>query len=125
MSFVFLCVDDGPSKKVIIAYLIEKGIPFIDAGMGVHIVEDQLVGIVRTTTCLPGKSDHVGKRISFVEGENDYAKNIQIAELNALNAAMAVIKWKKWSGIYQDLEQERNSTYSINVNMLQSEDHET
>ena len=34
----------------------------------------------------------------------DYERNIQIADLNALTASMAVIRWKKFSGFYQDLE---------------------
>jgi len=126
MSFVFLSIDNGPSKKIIVTYLIENGIPFVDVGMGLQIIEDQIIGILRATSGFPGKTNHIGRRISFGEAENnDYMKNIQISELNALNAAMAVIKWKKWSGIYQDLELENNSTYSLNVNMLQSEDHET
>ena len=36
--------------------------------------------------------------------DDEYATNIQIADLNALNALMAVIKWKKLSGFYQDLK---------------------
>ena len=59
------------------------------------------------------------------EAENEYNTNIQIADLNALNATLAVIKWKKLFGFYQDFEQEHHSTYSINVNMLLSEDRET
>jgi hypothetical protein len=36
--------------------------------------------------------------------EDDHGTNIQIAELNALNAVFAVIKWKKECGFYADLE---------------------
>ena len=34
-------------------------------------------------------------------GDDDYNRNIQIADLNALNAAFAVIKWKKLFGFYR------------------------
>lgn len=62
---------------------------------------------------------HVPERIPFDEGPADeYRTNIQIAELNMLNAAFAVIKWKKLWGIYDDLEKEHHSTYTIDVNML-------
>jgi hypothetical protein len=54
--------------------------------------------------------------------ENDYSHNIQIAELNALNAALAVIKWKKLCGFYQDLEREHCSVYTINGNHIANED---
>ena len=49
-------------------------------------------------------------------------RNIQTADLNALNAAMAVIKWKKLFGFYADLEREFNSTYGVNGNLLVNED---
>jgi len=49
---------------------------------------------------------------------NEYATNIQIADLNALNAILAVIKWKKLSKFYQDLIEEHQTTYSINVSQL-------
>lgn len=32
--------------------------------------------------------------------DDPYTENIQIAELNALNAAIAVLWWKKWAGVY-------------------------
>ena len=40
--------------------------------------------------------------------EGEYERNAQLAELNALNAALAVIKWKKIRGVYNDLERELN-----------------
>jgi hypothetical protein len=51
-----------------------------------------------------------------------YERNIQIAELNALCAVIAIIKWKKYCGFYQDLEGEHDSTYSTNIHLLTGED---
>ncbi|MGO9047784.1 MAG: hypothetical protein ACLQFW_13010 [Xanthobacteraceae bacterium] len=63
------------------------------------------------------------ERISFVGDDNDlYAQNIQIADLNALNAALAVVKWKKLCGFYADLRKEHFSTYTIDGNALTNED---
>ena len=88
-----------------------------------------LEGIVRVTTSTVEQRTHVHRksRISFDEPEldEDYQTNIQIAELNALNAALAVIKWKKLLGFYHDAGREHNSTYTTSVNMLLSDDHET
>jgi hypothetical protein len=56
------------------------------------------------------------------DADNEYDKNIQIADLNSLNAALAVIKWKKLHGFYADQENEFFSTYTIDCNMLTSED---
>jgi hypothetical protein len=126
MSFVFLALDKGGPKRLIIQKLEAFGVPFIDVGMGVHLVEDSLLGVLRITTSTAAKREHVREkhRISFGEGDgnDDYDRNIQIADLNALNAALAVIKWKKLCGFYQDYDREHYSTYTIDGNMLTNED---
>ncbi len=125
MDFVFLCLDKGEVKRIIVDYLLAKRIPFIDVGLGVLLVDDSLIGQARITTGTANKSDHLNERISFSDalGDNDYSTNIQIADLNALNAAFAVIKWKKISNFYQDLGGEFNTVYSINDGILINEDH--
>ena len=123
LSYVFICIDNSNAKSLIISSLKNFGVSFIDTGIGVNIAEDNLVGILRVTAGTPLKYDHIPNRISLETIEvNDYASNIQIADLNALNALMAVIKWKKLSGFYQDLKQEFNSTYTINTSQLINED---
>lgn len=125
MSHVFICIDNDSSRKTIVEYLLKQGISFIDVGMGVNIVGDKLIGIVRTTSASSVKNDHVAKRLPLSENneaENEYSTNIQIADLNALNAVFAVIKWKKMNDFYQDLVQEFHSTYSINDSDLLNEE---
>lgn len=123
MSFVFICIDNDVSRKLIIQFLLKNNIPFIDVGLGVNAVDDTLIGTVRVTTGTHEKNNHLVDRIPFVdEDNNDYNTNIQIAELNCLNAVLAVIKWKKLCGFYQDLREEHHSTYSINVNLLTSDE---
>lgn len=123
MSFVFLCIDRDSVKKEIIEYLLAQNIPFIDVGLGVNVVDDSLIGSIRVTAGTQAKKDHLFQRISCGDDlENEYASNIQIAELNSLNAVLAVIKWKKLFGFYQDLKQEHNSTYSINVSQLTNDE---
>ena len=126
MDFVFLCVDQGDVKRPIIEKLEELGIPFIDVGMGIELVDDQLQGIVRVTTSTAEKREHVRdkKRIGLSGGDADgaYSQNIQIAELNALNAALAVIKWKKLFGFYRDLDREHFCTYTLDGNLIINED---
>lgn len=123
MDFVFLCLDRGGDKRLIIERLVEWDISFIEVGMGVMLDGDHLRGDVRVTTSTPQKHDHLESRISFAEGaENDYSRNIQIAELNALNAALAVIKWKKLSGYYQDVMREHCAVYMIGANSIANDD---
>lgn len=123
-DFVFVSIDKGGVKKLIFDFLRQHNIPFIDVGIGLEIVNEQLIGIVRTTTSTELQHEHVKDKVSFSDGQDDaYSTNIQIAELNALNATIAVIKWKKLAGIYQDLNQEHHSTYSLNVDLLASDNH--
>jgi hypothetical protein len=94
--------------------------------MGVYETDGQLSGLVRVTTSTPARRKHVHdhQRIPAADGvgPNDYQRNIQIADLNALNATLAVIKWKKLCGFYLDLEQEFHSVYQIDGNVLTNED---
>ncbi len=126
LNFAFLCLDKNEVKRPIVEYLEQCGTPFIDVGIDVIALDDLqvLIGDIRVTTSTPSQRDHFRRRVSFADGEDggEYDRNIQIAELNALNAALAVVKWKKLMGFYQDLEKEHHSTYSLNVNMLRGED---
>lgn len=124
MNFVFLSLDRGADRQLVVERLERWGISFIDVGMGVNFKGDTLRGSVKVTASTPAKRDHVRKRVTFSndEVENDYSKNIQIAELNALNAALAVIKWKKLCGVYLDLEREHCSVYTIDGNIIANED---
>lgn len=125
LTFVFLCLDSGDHKKDIVAALESNGTSFIDVGMGLQLVEESLFGVLRVTTSTAAKREQVHglNRIPFASvGSNEYSRNIQIADLNALNAALAVIKWKKLRGFYGDLEREHFCTYTIDGNVLINED---
>jgi hypothetical protein len=123
LSYIFICVDNNAARGIIISQLQKLGITFIDAGLGVNIADNNLVGTLRVTVGTLTKNDHIPSRIGTVAiDDNEYASNIQIADLNALNALMAVIKWKKMIGFYQDLKGEYNSTYTINTGQLINED---
>lgn len=130
LNFVFICIDKGSIKKSIIDYLAANKISFIDVGMGIELAPDNsLIGMIRTTTSKNGEIDHIysNGRISFADGdeEDEYSQNIQIAELNALNASLAVIKWKKLCGFYHDAEQEKHSLFSIDDNTIMNEDYDS
>ncbi|HUZ71299.1 MAG TPA: ThiF family adenylyltransferase [Candidatus Saccharimonadales bacterium] len=126
MTFVFLALDRGTPKRAIIERLEELGIPFIDVGMDIFRADGALEGVLRVTTSTPSQRDHVREkhRISLADrnDNDDYAQNIQIVELNAFNAAMAVIKWKKLIGYYHDAEHEQHSMYTLESNHLLNED---
>jgi predicted ThiF/HesA family dinucleotide-utilizing enzyme len=124
LSYVFVCVDSNSARSMIISNLKKFGVTFIDVGLGVNVVDENLIGQLRVTVGTPDKYDHIPKRIGSDSMEdNEYATNIQIADLNAMNALMAVVKWKKLCGFYQDLNQEHNSIFTINTGQLIHEDN--
>lgn len=124
MDFVFICIDRGETKKLIVEKLETDGVPFVDVGMGIEIADDRLVGIVRVTASTPEKRDHFRRHVSFADIDYDdvYAKNIQIADMNALNATLAVIKWKKLFGFYADFDNEHSCNYTIDGNIITNTD---
>jgi len=124
-EFAFLAIDDGPAKKVIIAHLEAVGIDFIDVGMGIYETGGSLGGLVRTTLSRndPQSRADARSRISFGDDStNEYTQNIQIADLNALNAALAVIRFKKHLGFFLDLDVTDTSVYMLDSNVVANED---
>ena len=103
VTFAFVSVDKGSSRKRIIDLLIAKNIPFIDVGMGLKRHGGPISGTVRTTY-FPRDIGQIVRSKCYVP-ETDppddvYKSNIQIAELNALNAALAVLRFKQIRGFY-------------------------
>lgn len=122
LDFVFLCMDTGEHKRVIINTLMEYNIAFIDTGIDISEHNRELLGTARTTSVCFGDTvsdmdvQVVEENISFepVTDADLYRSNIQTAELNAFCALMAVIKWKKHCGFYQDLCPYQNRVYNTN-----------
>ncbi|MCB2178828.1 ThiF family adenylyltransferase [bacterium] len=126
MDFVFIAIDDNPSRKIIVDFLMENQIPFIDVGIGIYSKEDKLGGIVRVTTGDIEMMDMAYRNLPFNASDennenNEYNQNIQVADLNALNASLAVIRWKKLFGFYHDFESEYKSNYTIDGNIINNE----
>ena len=122
---VFLCIDGGPIKRSILNVCEQHERLCIDTGMGLYRVGERLAGILRTTTSAPGHREHARdqSRIDMAGGgPGEYERNIQMAELNALNAALAVIRWKKIRGIYQDIAQEGDCGYVLDGNRIINRD---
>jgi hypothetical protein len=112
VTFAFVCVDKGSARATIVNLLIRLQIPFIDVGLGLNRKPDGLTGLVRTTF-FPVEKAAPMRDSGLVELQDQpddvYHSNIQISELNALNAAVAVIKYKQLRGFYgQTLPEEHN-----------------
>ncbi|KQY55803.1 hypothetical protein ASD11_14970 [Aeromicrobium sp. Root495] len=125
MSMVFVAVDDGQARREICTGLEQLGVSFIDVGMGLYEADSSLGGQVRVTTSIEASRDLARDRLPFGDRDpnNEYRSNIQIADLNCLAATLAVIKWKKLVGFYQDTDAETNALYAVGGNCLINEDH--
>lgn len=117
VTFAFVCVDKGSARAEVFQMLIERGVPFIDVGMGPALSKQgPIKGMLRTTYYPPGKAAELlasGHAEIRDAPEDVYRTNIQLAELNALNASIAVIRFKQLRGFYVDDVQGNNFLFDI------------
>lgn len=117
-DFVFVCVDGGQSRRMLFDHLVAQSIPFVDVGMNLQLIAGtgKLLGTCRCTMCTPKQSAHFEKYVPLADDSEEaiYRQNIQIADMNAINAQLAVMKWKQYFGFYQDDFGAFNITFSVN-----------
>jgi hypothetical protein len=121
VTFAFVCVDTGPSRAAIVDLLMRLSIPFIDVGLGVRRQHGVLNGMLRTTYFPADESCDV-KSQGWVdlsaEPDDEYKVNIQIAELNALNACLAVVRFKQVRGCYATEEPWYHAIFEIDSHKI-------
>lgn len=113
LDFVFVAVDDNETRGWLLAALDRMRMPFVDVGMGIENTDGKLLGIVRTNFCEKLNSSAAQRGEPGLPDVGEYERNVQIVELNA---ALAVIRWKKHREFYPDLGNESRSTYTIDGN---------
>jgi hypothetical protein len=119
-DFVFVSVDDGPSRREVVDWLSAKGIAFVDCGMGLNRSAVGLSGFVRITgTDRKAFEENVNTVHLPAENAKDdeYRKHPQITELNALNALMAVIRFKQHFKLLDRIDDA--SSYIFDTAMLE------
>jgi hypothetical protein len=119
-TFVFLAAADGDARPEIMRWLRERGVPFIDVGMSFREGNGGLTGMAKVMAYLPGDQTPLPTKPAILPGEDDYSSNIQVAELNALNAVLAVIRWKRYLGFYVTHEQSTLTVYKLFLNELRN-----
>jgi hypothetical protein len=106
IDFAFLCVDRADSRLECATLLRARHIPFIDVGLGLENSGSGLKGMIRSTLVNEASNDTVVANKSLpskdIDADDAYRKIVQIAELNALNACLAIIRFKKLYGFYGD-----------------------
>ena len=80
----------------------------------------KLIGTCRVTLSTSAQGGHLTKYVPMDEAEEDvlYRQNIQVADMNAMNAQIAVMKWKQHFGFYADDFHSHNMTFSVNSTSL-------
>ncbi|MEJ2066130.1 MAG: ThiF family adenylyltransferase [Reinekea sp.] len=105
VTFAFVNVDKGSSRAGIFDLLLSMGIPFIDVGMGLNRKHKAINGMLRMTyySAEDGQAQRENNLAPLTDNPGDlYKTNIQISELNAFNACLAIIKFKKLRRFYSD-----------------------
>jgi hypothetical protein len=105
VTFAFVCVDKGSSRAGIFELLFAKRIPFIDVGLGLNRKHGPLCGMLRVTYYPSDLAQKVKKKaLSELSDRpaDEYRRNIQLGEFNAMNAALAVMRYKQVKGFYLD-----------------------
>jgi hypothetical protein len=116
VTFAFVCVDKGSARATIFDLLISKGIPFIDVGMGLNRKHGPIGGMLRVTYYGTNDAPEMRDRklADLSDAADDiYRNNIQIGELNALNASLALIRYKQIRGFYLDEEGYKHMLFGI------------
>ena len=86
VTFAFVCVDQGSSRRGIFDLLIAKGIPFIDVGMGLSRKKGAIDGMLRATyySTEHGQTVRDKNLAPLVDTPDDvYRTNIQITHAYA------------------------------------------
>lgn len=121
-DYVFLSIDRAGVRDLVVQELRGTHTSLIDVGMGVHLVgvTQQIWGMCRVTALTQQNHDHANRTLPLTEndGEDAYRTNIQIADLNGLNAMLAVGLWKRLCGFYSDSSMANHFTYTTHLNEL-------
>jgi hypothetical protein len=117
-DFVFISIDHGPSRILIAEWLSANGVAFVDCGMGLNRVPIGLNGVVRITGVDRSAYESTARTV-YLPGADpeggEYRRQGQIAELNALNAALAVIRFKQHFGIYDRSDNEASYIFETST----------
>ena len=106
IDYAFVCIDqltdsDWPRQDVVYAALSEARIPFIDSGVSITVEDASVSGSVTTSAYAAGSLEWKNAIPNAkAEGDAPGYRNVQLPEVNALAAALAVMEWRRQTGQY-------------------------
>ena len=101
IDYAFVCIDqladgDSPRQDVVYCALSEAAVPFIDSGVSITLDDHAVRGVVTTSAyaagCVAWKEAIPNAR---VKGNVPGYRNVQLPEVNALAASLAVMEWRR------------------------------
>lgn len=106
IDFAFICIDqlsegDSPRQDVVYEALSAAGIPFVDSGVGITLEDRAVSGAVTTSYYAAGSVDwREAIPNATVHGNLPGYRNVQLPEVNALAASLAVMEWRRRTDQY-------------------------
>lgn len=101
VDYAFVCIDqrkeyDSPRQDVVYSALSEARVPFIDSGVSITLENDAVSGAVTTSAYAAGSLEWQNAiPNASVEGNVPGYRNVQLPEVNALAASLAVMEWRR------------------------------
>ena len=101
IDYAFVCIDqategDSPRQDVVYRALSVAGVPFIDSGVSITVENGAVRGAVTTSAYDVGS---MGWKNAIpnarIEGNVPGYRNVQLPEVNALAASLAVMEWRR------------------------------
>ena len=106
VDFAFVCIDqltDGDSARQDAVYLAltDAEVPFIDSGVSITVEDGAVRGSITTSAYDPGSLalEHAIPN-ARVEGDVVGYRNVQLPEVNASAASLAVMEWRRLTKRY-------------------------
>lgn len=106
LDYAFVCIDqrtdgDSPRQDVVYGALSAAAVPFIDSGVSITLEGDAVSGAVTTSFYAAGSLAWQNAIPNAkVEGSVPGYRNVQLSEVNALAASLAVMEWRRRTGQY-------------------------
>ncbi len=101
VDYVFVCIDqlddeDSSRQDAVYCALSDAGLPFIDSGVSITLDNGAVTGAVTTSAYTAGSMAWKNAIPNAkVEGNVPGYRNVQLPEVNALAAALAVMEWRR------------------------------
>ena len=106
VDHAFVCIDqqkdcDSPRQDVVYTALSDARVPFIDSGVSITLENGAIRGAVTTGAYDVGSlAWKEGIPNARVDGDGPAYRNVQLPEVNALAASLAMVEWRRQTKQY-------------------------